>query len=163
MAEADYRFITDATGQRIAAALEALVNLGDPVTIAHGGTGASTAAGALAALGAFAAANVYNGLDQTAAGYALDARQGKALSDAISNKMIHVENTISQIITNASGYADIHSYIPTGHGSCQLACIVDWGSISPMSALTIMANGYYIFGMQNQTITDLKVWYYFDS
>ena len=33
------------------------------------------------AAGAFAAANVYNGLDKTASGFALDARQGKALKD----------------------------------------------------------------------------------
>lgn len=51
MAAADYRLMTEATGQRIAAALESLVNLGDPVSIAHGGTGATTAAAALAALG----------------------------------------------------------------------------------------------------------------
>ena len=50
MAAADYRLMTEATGQRIAAALENLVNLGDPVSISHGGTGATTAAAALAAL-----------------------------------------------------------------------------------------------------------------
>lgn len=31
-------------------------------------------------------ANVYNGLDKTASGFALDARQGKALNDALSGK-----------------------------------------------------------------------------
>ena len=36
------------------------------------------------AAGAFAAANVYNGLDKTASGFALDARQGKALDDAMT-------------------------------------------------------------------------------
>lgn len=36
--------------------------------------------------GKFDAANVYNGLDKTAAGFALDARQGKALNDNITNK-----------------------------------------------------------------------------
>ena len=32
----------------------------------------------------FKTANVYNGLDKTASGFALDARQGKALNDAIA-------------------------------------------------------------------------------
>lgn len=36
--------------------------------------------------GKLAAANVYNALDKTASGYALDARQGKALSDALALK-----------------------------------------------------------------------------
>lgn len=35
-------------------------------------------------VGALAAANVYNGLDKTGSGYALDARQGKALNDAMT-------------------------------------------------------------------------------
>ena len=43
MAAADYRLMTEATGQRIATALETLAStgmgLGDPVTIAHGGSG----------------------------------------------------------------------------------------------------------------------------
>lgn len=62
MAAADYRLLTEATGQRIAAALESLVNLGDPVTIAHGGTGASTAAAALSALGGVAVTDIVNSL-----------------------------------------------------------------------------------------------------
>lgn len=54
MSAADYRLMTEATGQRIAAALEALqlTGLGDPVTIPHGGTNATTAAGACENIGA---------------------------------------------------------------------------------------------------------------
>lgn len=35
-------------------------------------------------------ANVYNGLDKTAAGYALDARQGKALNDSIAQQAANI-------------------------------------------------------------------------
>lgn len=38
-------------------------------------------------IGALDEENVYNGLDQTDSGYALDARQGKTLNDAIDNKL----------------------------------------------------------------------------
>jgi len=66
MAAADYRLMTEATGLRIATALEALASsgmgLGDPVTIAHGGTGATTAAAALAALGGVAVTDIVNNL-----------------------------------------------------------------------------------------------------
>lgn len=81
MAAADYRLMTEATGQRIAAALESLVNLGDPVTIAHGGTGASTAAAALSALGGVAVTDIVNNLTSTATNKPLSAAQGKALYD----------------------------------------------------------------------------------
>lgn len=81
MAAADYRLMTEATGQRIAAALESLVNLGDPVTIAHGGTGATTAAAALAALGGLSPSDVVNNLTSTSTTAPLSAAQGKALQD----------------------------------------------------------------------------------
>ena len=81
MAAADYRLMTEATGQRIAAALESLVNLGDPVTIAHGGTGASTATAALTALGGVAVTDIVNNLTSTATNKPLSAAQGKALYD----------------------------------------------------------------------------------
>jgi len=58
MAAADYRLMTEATGQRIATALESLVNLGDPVTVAHGGSGLSASPSMLVNLAASAAANV---------------------------------------------------------------------------------------------------------
>ena len=58
--------------------------LSQPLGIGNGGTGATTAAAALTNLGALAAANVYNGLDKTASGFALDARQGKTLNDTMT-------------------------------------------------------------------------------
>lgn len=84
--EANYRLMTEATGQRIAAALESLVNLGDPVTIAHGGTGASTAAAALAALGGVAVTDIVDNLSSTATNKPLSANMGKTLSDKVTTK-----------------------------------------------------------------------------
>lgn len=81
MAEADYRLMTEATGQRIAAALENLVNLGDPVTIAHGGTGANTAAAALTALGGVATTDIVDNLTSTARDKPLSANMGRVLSE----------------------------------------------------------------------------------
>ena len=49
----------------------------------------------------FNAANVYNGLDKTESGYALDARQGKALDDT----KLNVANVVNNLTTTASGYA----------------------------------------------------------
>lgn len=49
----------------------------------------------------FNAANVYNGLDKTESGYALDARQGKALNDT----KLNVANVVNNLTTTESGYA----------------------------------------------------------
>lgn len=65
-----------------------------PLPVGSGGTGATSAAAARTALaitpvniGALPSANVYNALDQAGAGYALDARQGKALDEAKQDKL----------------------------------------------------------------------------
>lgn len=60
-------------------------SLAGVLPISKGGTGSGTAAGALEGLGAFAAANVVNNLTTTGAGKALDARQGKVISDLIAS------------------------------------------------------------------------------
>ena len=49
----------------------------------------------------FNAANVVNNLTTTSSGYALDARQGKALNDT----KLNVENVVNNLTTAASGYA----------------------------------------------------------
>ena len=49
----------------------------------------------------FNAANVYNGLDKTESGYALDARQGKALNDT----KLNVANVVNNVTTTNEGYA----------------------------------------------------------
>ena len=51
-----------------------------------------------------AAGNVYNGLDQTVSGYALDARQGKALSDQLANYHLVRCEYIEAAFSN--GYAE---------------------------------------------------------
>ena len=102
MAAADYRLLTEATGQRIATALEALVNLGDPVTITHGGTGATTAAAALAALGGVAVTDIVNNLTNTATDKVLAAGQGKALNDKIDSMLSGVSFITFQTANNSS-------------------------------------------------------------
>ena len=47
-------------------------------------------------IGAFSPSNIYNGLDKTASGFALDARQGKALNDKIVGKAV----TMTWIVIN---------------------------------------------------------------
>lgn len=51
--------------------------------------------------------NVYNGLDQESSGYALDARQGKALNEAIetlSNDISDLPTTLPTATTSAKGF-----------------------------------------------------------
>ena len=55
-------------------------------------------------VGALDEDNVYNGLDQTDSGYALDARQGKTLNDAIDNKLDKA-NVYNGLDKTVEGYA----------------------------------------------------------
>ena len=114
MAAADYRLLTEATGQRIATALESLVNLGDPVTISHGGTGETTAAAALAALGGVAVTDIVNNLTSTSTTAPLSANMGKVLNTTKEGTItpassdINVANVIVRQYGNVvtmSGYA----------------------------------------------------------
>jgi hypothetical protein len=72
-----------------------LGNTTGALPIANGGTGATTAEAAMTALGALSASTIYNGLDKTASGFALDARQGKALNDALAAKLSESAMTVS--------------------------------------------------------------------
>lgn len=66
------------------------------IGIAYGGTGATTAAAARTALGLGAASTqgIANNLTTTAAGYALDARQGKVLQDEVNQINSNLDNKI---------------------------------------------------------------------
>lgn len=55
-------------------------------------------------LGALNTDNVYNGLDEMAAGYALDARQGKVLNESIDDKLDKA-NVYNGLDETAGGYA----------------------------------------------------------
>lgn len=57
--------------------------------------------------GAFPAANLINNLTTTEAGFGLDARQGKALDDKITeiNGSLKVQNEVQCTLVNATGYA----------------------------------------------------------
>ena len=112
--EANYRLMTEATGQRIAAALESLVNLGDPVTIAHGGTGASTATAALAALGGVAVTDIVNNLTSTATDKPLSANMGKTLEEHIQQSTAF-ESTATTGLTAASNVTiNLQRYLTVG-------------------------------------------------
>lgn len=100
MAEADYRLMTETTGQRIADALEDITAMqgpkGDP-----GDDYVLTANDKAEIAGIVEGEIIYNGLDQTDAGYALDARQGKALSEDLANT-VHVNS--AQTFTEQEKY-----------------------------------------------------------
>lgn len=91
--------------QALASAILGQIGASDNVVdVDHGGTGATTAPAALTNIGALAAANVYNGLDKTASGFALDARQGKVLNDTLSGKL-NTANVYNGLDKTASGFA----------------------------------------------------------
>jgi hypothetical protein len=142
MAAADYRLMTEATGQRIAAALESLVNLGDPVTIAHGGTGASTAAAALAALGGVAVTDIVDNLTSTATDKPLSAAQGKQLNDIINQRVS------SSNLTNLSTYtADTYLSMLASEGrtiTITSATAGSGGALSDLPSGTVGGSGIYI-------------------
>lgn len=168
MAAADYRLMTEATGQRIAAALESLVNLGDPVTIAHGGTGASTAAAALSALGGVAVTDIVDNLTSTATDKPLSAAQGKVLNDKLTpNNIIAKINPTIGTLQSGSGVFDIGSIIVVNIvlSGCTLTASSNWTNIIDLTDFpsvngTLAATwrdckyfGINIFGTKIQAMT----------
>lgn len=84
-------------------------------------------------------ANVVNNLTTTASGYALDARQGKALSDSINSMMLSlgsVTTNSSQTFTVASSTRAI-VYVFSAATSKQAAIIVNASGSGAMAASTI--------------------------
>ena len=73
----DYAALATAILDKIGAGSDGVVD------IAHGGTGATTAAAALAALGGVAVTDIVNNLTSTATDKPLSAAMGKALHDAV--------------------------------------------------------------------------------
>ena len=69
-----------------------------PVSVAHGGTGSTNAAGARTALGALGASDIANNLTTDTEGKVLDARQGKALKDAVDAK-VNTSDVIDDLVS----------------------------------------------------------------
>lgn len=95
--------------------------------IAKGGTGATSAAGARTNLGL----TIANNCSTTAAGYVLDARQGKTLQDAINQ----VNSNLSPVAFTTSENSG--AYIRIGNGA------IVWGADYPQVATATTATGWF--------------------
>lgn len=89
----------------------------------------------------FKTANVYNGLDKTASGFALDARQGKALNDAIA----------LTAITGVTGGTNVTLNRFTGYSFLGL----HWVTFSITTSASITSSAAILNGLPNAT-TALK-------
>lgn len=92
------------------------------IGIAYGGTGATTAAAARTALGLGAASTqgIANNLTTTAAGYALDARQGKVLQDEVNQINSNLPNIViveGDTPSSVTGTVIINISYPQGFNS----------------------------------------------
>lgn len=85
---------------------------------------------------------VYNGLDQTSSGYALDARQGKALSDAIPTKTSNLTNDSGFITGLISGttawYLPAYS-LSSFSGKALTNILNDW-AVNVPTGYSLLAN-----------------------
>lgn len=74
----------------------------------------------------------------------------------LSSKNI-VTVTIGTIAIGADGFADVSSYAPAG--TIEDASISTYSTITPIGAINITANGKYLFGAANTTVTGLAIRY----
>lgn len=89
---------------------------------------------------------IYNGLDQTNAGYVLDARQGKALNDTLSGKV--TGSIANNLTTTASGYVLDARQGKTLNDN-KLA------TTNVANNLTTTAAGYALDARQGKTLNDI--------
>lgn len=84
--------------------------------------------------------DIYNGLDKTAAGFALDARQGKALNDSFTNSIATITNdiaTLTALVTPSRKYFTNWNVTKWGH-----YCAVNWWSTGfPMNSDGVTVTG----------------------
>lgn len=87
--------------------------------------------------------NVYNGLDKTAAGFVLDARQGKALSDAIGNT--YTKGEADALLDGKQGVLTFDS-VPTAGSTNPVTSGGVYDALVNMDALipTIINSGNYV-------------------
>lgn len=76
-----------------------------------------------------------------------------------SGKIITKRVGIETIQLNASGEADIRSYLPTSEGTF-LACMIEHqSSVVPRGALQVFSDGKWISGPVNAVVTNLTLKY----
>jgi len=157
----------------------AIVVVDNVLPVTAGGTGATTEAGARTALGLGDAAQktvsdtstaaaiaddtnlptdrtvrnaIYNGLDQTNAGYMLDARQGKAISDTIgtvpSGKTVQgqIDTLGSQIVISIASGTDLNTLTEPGFYNTTSAISLTNAPVNGTNRLSLLVqkseNGY---------------------
>lgn len=117
MAEADYRLMTEATGQRIAAALEAL------------------------SLNGVTWSDVVNTLTATERSV-LDARQGKVLNEAITNQVLKPSTTIPIPASGSSASYNM-SGLTSGHELVRWNFSASKENAPPVGLTWMTYNGYF--------------------
>lgn len=144
------------TGQTTLQATRNAMGLGNTtgaLPIANGGTGSTTAANARTALGLGGAATqaVANNLTTTAAGYVLDARQGKALNDKLvtgnggwwNHNTFYKFGKVVVVMGNSDYFVQGRQQVPAGYRpaiTISPILVMD-GNGNPKTA-TLDTNGY---------------------
>ena len=105
-------------------------------------------------IGALNEDNVYNGLDQTDSGYALDARQGKALKDTIDDKLDKA-NVYNGLDKTDAGYA-----LDARQGKALNEAIGDkLDKANVYNGLDQTASGYALDARQGKTLVETLHFY----
>lgn len=110
------------------------------------------------------AANVYNGLDKTAAGYALDARQGKVLGDAIAERNLKTYTSVTQLGLTAQSATILSAYNALPDGSALYAQSEDFANgATPSNGLVEIvkrqnARVYIAFYSKNAQTHDFRMY-----
>lgn len=139
----------------------AAVDMG-AVGIAYGGTGATTAAAARTNLGLGTAATqgVANNLITTAAGYALDARQGKALKDEINavNGSLNIRIPVIEVKDVKSIYIDTTDLTSFGVESAEVLTVLPANATLHAFHIVGVEGKQNSFAISVKTITGKSKW-----
>lgn len=91
----------------------------------------------------------------------LRAVTSNAVYDALKSLIKYKEVQISNITIGSGGYTNVASYKPSGMNTFLFALMYNYGTTSSNAALGINANGEYVYGTANSTITYMLVRYYY--
>lgn len=93
----------------------------------------------------FQTSAIYNSLDQTSSGFALDARQGKTLNDAITTRGVPAEGTTGQVLVKASATDYDTEWAAVGRANLNLLHNWDWRTpVNQRAATGAVSNAYCI-------------------